>query len=91
MAATRAEPKNKPLSRRRILRAAVRHADKHGMDGLNMRQLTGLMTDRTFKQPFRVPGRECLQKSSRHWRRWLLRGMPEGAIECLGHRTCDSK
>lgn len=32
-----------PLSQERILRAAVEYADKKGIDGLNMRQLAGLL------------------------------------------------
>ncbi|MEM1435296.1 MAG: TetR/AcrR family transcriptional regulator [Pseudomonadota bacterium] len=33
----------KALSQERILRAAVRYADRHGLDGLNMRKLAGLL------------------------------------------------
>jgi len=33
----------KPLSRERILRAAVKYADKKGIESLNMRQLAGLL------------------------------------------------
>ena len=35
--------KKRPLTRARILRTAVRHADKHGIEALNMRRLASLM------------------------------------------------
>ena len=33
------KPSRKPLSRKRVLRAAVAHADKHGLEELSMRNL----------------------------------------------------
>ena len=35
--------KKRPLTRARILRTAVRHADRHGIEALNMRRLASLM------------------------------------------------
>ena len=36
-------PSRKPLSRKRVLRAAVAHADRHGLEELSMRKLAEVL------------------------------------------------